>query len=137
MQKPKNIPSPESTIFVPDNIEPRDSSSDAEQSFELPPGTPDIELNETEDSIWNELPYREEQAQRILPPMLPAASVLETPQNGPWSNHPAPSQTDQIPSYSAFEFQRTDYDLRPRDNSVISFADTDLEMDQNSASRKL
>ena len=69
--------------------------------------------------------------------MLQAASVMETPQNVPWSNHPAPSQTDQTPSYSAFGFQKTDYDLRPRHNRFVSFADTDFEMGQTSASRKV
>ena len=76
-----------------------------EQSSELPPGIPDTELSKTEDSIWNELPYREEKAQPILPPMLPAASLMETPQNVPWGSHPVSS----------------------------SFVDTDFEMDQNSA----
>ena len=40
--EPKNISSPELTISVPDNIEPRDSSANVEQSSELPPGNPDI-----------------------------------------------------------------------------------------------
>ena len=57
--EPKNISSPELTISVPDNIEPRDSSVNVEQSSELPPRNPDIELSETVDSIWNELPYEE------------------------------------------------------------------------------
>ena len=108
-----------------------------EQSSELPPGNPDIELSETVDSIWKELPYKEEHTQPISPPMLPAASVMETPQNVPWSNHPVPSQTDRTPLYSAFGFQRTDYDLRPRHNKFISFADTDFEMGQTRASRKV
>ena len=69
--------------------------------------------------------------------MLPAASVLETPQNVQWKNHPAHSQTDQTPSYSAVGFQRTDYDLRSGHNRFISFADTDFEMGQTSASRKV
>ena len=112
-------------------------SFDEEQSFDLPPGNSDIEQSETEDSTWNELPYKEKQIQPTLPPMLPEASVMETPQNVPWSNHPAPSQADQTPSYSAFGFQRTDYDLRPRNNRFISFADTDFEMSQSSASRKV
>ena len=51
-----------------------------EQSSELPPGISNIELSETEDSIWNELPYKEEQAEPTLPSMLPAVSVMETPQ---------------------------------------------------------
>ena len=46
--------------------------------------------------------------------------------NVPWSNHPVPSQRDQTPSYGAFGFQRTDYDLRPRHNRFISFADTNF-----------
>ena len=107
------------------------------QSSELPPGNPDIEQSETKDTIWNELPYKEEQPQPILPPMLQAASVMETPQNVPWSNYPTPSQMDQTPSYSAFGFQRTDHDLRPWHNRFISFADTNFEMGQTSASRKV
>ena len=59
-----------------------------EQSSELSPGNPDTKQSETEDSIWNKLLYKEEQAQPTLPPMLPAASVMETPQNVPWSSHP-------------------------------------------------
>ena len=74
--EPKNIFSTESTIFVRDNIERHDPSFDVEQSSELPPGIPEKELSATED----ELPYKEEQAQPTLPPMLPAASVIETPQ---------------------------------------------------------
>ena len=72
----KNTLSPDSTVFVPDNIEPRDSSFDVEQSSELPFGIPDTELSETEDSTWNEVPYNEEEAQPTLPPMLPVASVM-------------------------------------------------------------
>ena len=83
----------------------------------------------TTTAIWNGLTYREEQAQPTLPLMLPAASVMETPQNVPQNNHPAPSQTDQTSSYSTFGFQRTDYYLRPRHNRFISFANTDFEMD--------
>ena len=37
----KNISSPESTIFVPVNVEPHDSFFIVEQSSELPPGNPD------------------------------------------------------------------------------------------------
>ena len=37
----KNISSPESTIFVPVNVEPHDSSFIVEQSSELSPGNPD------------------------------------------------------------------------------------------------
>ena len=122
--EPKNISPPESIIFVPDNIESHDMPLDVGQSSESSPGIPDTELSETEDSIWNESLHKEEQAQFILPAMPPAASVMETPQNVPWSNHPAPSQTDQTSSYSAFEFHRTD-------------TDTDFEMGQNSASRKV
>ena len=99
-----------------------------EQSSELPPGIPCIKLSKTEVSKWNELPYGEEQAQPTLPSKLPAASVMETPQNVPWNNHSAPSQTDQTPLYSAFGFQRTDYDLQPRHNRFISFADTDFKI---------
>ena len=131
------ISSPESNIFVPNNIKPHDSSLDVKQSAELPPGIPDIELSETEDSIWNELPHREDQAHPTLPPMLQGASVMETPRNVPWSNHPAPSLKDQTPSYSAFGFQRTYYGWRPRHNMFISPADTDFEMYQSSASRKI
>ena len=47
---------------------------DVGQSSESPPGIRDLELSETEDSLWNEFPHREEQAKPILPPMLPAAS---------------------------------------------------------------
>ena len=47
--EPKNISSLESTIFVPDNVEPHDSCFNVEQSSELRPGNPDIELSETED----------------------------------------------------------------------------------------
>ena len=56
---------------------------DMGQSSELPLGIPDIELSETEESLWKKLPYRERQAHSTLPPMLPAASVMETPQNVP------------------------------------------------------
>ena len=49
--EPKNISSQESAIFVPDNIGPHDSSFNVEQSSELRPGNPDMELSETEDSI--------------------------------------------------------------------------------------
>ena len=52
-------------------------------------------------------------------------------------NHSASSQTDQTPSYSAFGFQGTDNDLRPLHNRFISFADTDFEMGQTSASRNI
>ena len=69
--------------------------------------------------------------------MLSAASVMETPQNGPWANHPTPSPSDRTPSYGAFRFQRTDYDLRPRHDRFISFADGDFEMGQDGASRKV
>ena len=69
--------------------------------------------------------------------MLPAASVVETPQNVPWTNHPAPSQTDQTPLYSVLGCQRTDYALRPQHNRFVSFADTDYEMGQTSAFRKV
>ena len=41
--EPRNISSPESTTFAPDNMEPHDSSLDVEQSSKLPPGNPDIE----------------------------------------------------------------------------------------------
>ena len=87
--EPKNISSPESTIFVPENEEPHDSSLNVVKSSELPPGCPDIELSEIEDSMWNELPYKEEQTQPTFPLMLSTASVMDTPQNVPWSNHPA------------------------------------------------
>ena len=39
--EPKNISSPESTIFVPDNIELRDLPLDVGQSSGLPLGIPD------------------------------------------------------------------------------------------------
>ena len=104
------------------------------RSSESAPGIPDLELSETEDSLWNELPNRDEQAKSTLPPMLPAASVMETPQNVPWTNHPTPSLSDRTPSYDAFGFQRTDNDLRLRHNRFISFADSDFEMGQDSAS---
>ena len=71
--KPNNISSPESTIFVPDDIEPHDSPFDVEKSSELPPGNPDIEQSDTEGSIWNELPHKEEQTQSTFPPVLPVA----------------------------------------------------------------
>ena len=58
---------------------------DVVQSSETPHGIPDLELNETEDSLWKELPHKEEQGRPTLPPMLPAASVMETPQNVPWT----------------------------------------------------
>ena len=61
---------------------------------------------------------------------------METPQNVPWTNHPTPSLSDRTPSYSAFRFQRIDYDLRPRHNGHISFADSDFEVGQDSTSRK-
>ena len=118
-----------------------------EESSKLSPGNSDIELNETEDSIGDELPYKEEQTQPTSPPVLPAVSVMKTPQNVSWSNYPAIityqlaiinyPQTNQTSSYSAFGFQRTDYDLRPRHNKFISFADTDFEMGQTSASREV
>ena len=101
-----------SAIFVPDNIEPRDPPLDVGQSSKSPHRIPDIQVSETEGSIWNELSYRKEQAQPTLSPMLPAPSVMENLQNVPWSKHPAPSQTDQTPSYSESGFQRTDYDFR-------------------------
>ena len=69
--------SPESPIDVPDNIEPHDMPLHVGKSSELPSGIPDLELSETKDSLWKELPYSEEQAQPALPPMLPAASVME------------------------------------------------------------
>ena len=62
---------------------------------------------------------------------------MEAPHDVPWSNYLVPSQTDQTPSYSAFGFQRTDYDLRPQHNRFISFADTDFEMGQTCTSRKV
>ena len=99
------------------------------QSSELPPGLPDTELNETEDSLRNELPYSEEQVAPALPPILPTASVMETPQNVPCTNHPTSLQSDQTPSDSAFGFQRTDYYLRPRHNRLISFSDNNFELD--------
>ena len=49
--------------------------------------------------------------QPTLPLLLPVTSIMEIPQNVPWSNHAALSQTDQTPSYIDFRFQRTDYDL--------------------------
>ena len=99
---------------------------DMGQSLESPLGIPDLKLSETEDSLWNELPYREEPEKPTLLPMLPTASVMETPENAPWTSHPTPSLSDQTPSYRAFRFQRTDYDLRPRRNRFISFADSDF-----------
>ena len=56
------------THIVLDNIEPHDWSFIMEQSSKVPPRNPGIELSETEDSIWNELPYKEEQTQPTLPP---------------------------------------------------------------------
>ena len=71
---------------------------------------------------------QKEQAKPTLPPMLPAASVMATPQNLPWANHSTPSLSDRTPSYGAFGFQRADYDLRQRHNRFISFAVSDFEM---------
>ena len=55
--EPKRKSSPESLISVVNNIEPHDRPLDVGQNSELPPGIPDLELNKTEDSLWNELPY--------------------------------------------------------------------------------
>ena len=104
---------------------------------ELPPGVTDIELSENEDRLWNELTFREEQSQPTLPLMLSANSVMETPPNVPWTNHPSPSLSDRTPSYRTFEFQRTDHNLLKRHNRFISFADNDFEMGQDAASRKV
>ena len=68
-------------MFISHNIEPCDSSLDVKQISELPPEIPDIELSESEDSIWNELPYTEKQTQPTLPLMPSATSVMETPHN--------------------------------------------------------
>ena len=73
--------------------------------------------------------------------MLPAALVMETSQNVPWTNHPTPTPTptlsDRTPSYDTFGFQRTNYDLRPRHNRFISIAESDFEMGQDGPSRKV
>ena len=135
--EPKRGFSPESLISAADNIEPHDMPLDVGQSSESSPGILDLELSETEDLLWNKLPYKEEEAKPTLPPMLPAASVIDTPQNVPWTNYPTPSLSDRTPSYGAFRFQRTDYDLQPRHNRFISFADSDFEMGQDGASRKV
>ena len=58
-------------------------------------------------------PIERSKQKPTLSPMLPAASVIETPQNILWTNHPTPSQSDGTLSYGAFGFQRTDYDLQP------------------------
>ena len=58
---PKNISSPESAILVPDNMEPHDSSFNVEQISKLPPRNPNTQLSEIEESIWDELSYKEEQ----------------------------------------------------------------------------
>ena len=42
---------------------------DVGQILVSPPGIPELELSETEDSLWNELPYKEEQAKPSLPPI--------------------------------------------------------------------
>ena len=67
--EPKRRFSSESLISVADNIEPHDMPSDVGQSSEPPPGIPDLELSEfeTEDSLWNELLYREQLANPTLP----------------------------------------------------------------------
>ena len=49
--EPKNMSSPESTIFVPDNIEPHDWSFSVEQSSKLPPGSLDIDQSENMERI--------------------------------------------------------------------------------------
>ena len=56
---------------------------DVRQSSESPPGIPDLELSETEDSLSNELPCRKDQAKPTLPPML-RTSVME---KGPSKAH--------------------------------------------------
>ena len=135
--EPKRGFSPESFVSVADNIQLHNMHLDVEQSSESPSGIPDLELSETEDSLWNELPYKEEQAKPTLLPVPLAASVMETPRNVPCTNNPASSLSDRTTSYCTFGFQRTYYDLLPRPNRLISFADIDFEMGQNGASRKV
>ena len=45
--------------------------------------------------------------------------------------------TDRTPSNSEFRFPRTGYDLRPRQNRFILFANNNFEMGQVGASRKV
>ena len=54
----KRKSSPKSPIFAQNDIESNDIPLDVGQSLELPYGIPDIELGQTEEPLWNELPYR-------------------------------------------------------------------------------
>ena len=60
--EPQRKCSPESFISVVDNIEPLDMPLDIGQSSKFPHEISDLKLSETEDSLWNELTCREEQA---------------------------------------------------------------------------
>ena len=56
--EPKRRSSQKSPIFAQNDIKSDDIPLDVGQSSDLPYGISDIELGQTDQPLWNELPYR-------------------------------------------------------------------------------